>query len=85
MADVDSGNLRFDADALEAVRWTVNNLWIAAGQFDAGQLPQVQRVLSVPRVKLQHAAALMLPFVDDMKPRIEQRLALAGAMMARYC
>ena len=85
VADVAGGNLAFDAYAVEAVRWAVNVLWFSAAQCDGAALPELQRGLAAARVDVRHAAALMLPFVDEMKPQIEKRIAVAADMLARYC
>ena len=84
VADVDSANLDFDQDALEAVKWAVSVLWYSAGECATGS-PDIERALSSSKIDFPHVAALMLPFVDEMKPRIEQRIAVAAALLAKYC
>ncbi len=85
VADVDSANLEFDDDAVQAVRWSVSVLWYSAGEGGATDSPQIQAALASTKIDFQHVAALMLPFVDEMKPRIENRIAVAAALLATYC
>lgn len=69
VADVDTGNAGF-----------------ASGKNDAAGRPALFDLFSASqKVECDLAAGLMKPFVDEMKPLIETRIAGAADMLARFC
>ncbi len=86
VTDVETGNTGFETDTVDTVRWAVALLWFSSGKTDATGMPALFQLFSASqRGNCEHAAGLVKPFVDEMKPLIETRIARAADMLARFC
>jgi hypothetical protein len=86
VADIETGHRPESADSAAEATWALAVLWYAAGHADGAGMAPVARALAEGGAPgRRRAADLITPLVGALTARIEQRIASAASMLARFC